>query len=237
MIIIRRPAKPVRGWFSQELDKYLEGKSASMANYKRKRTIRPSSISDCARKIVKLLLNQIQEEPVKAKQQRIFDNGNWVHKRYLKTYVPAIGNAAVIEVEENGQKIQKPFIEVSIEDKDLWIKGSPDAVVINRNDHLPYIFELKSIKQELFETLDAPSEEYLDQVHLYMYLTKIPRAIVFYENKNNQEILEFQIELDQKRLDSLIAKIRMIQDYVLKYEVEAKLPPKCRSKYCEGCRD
>jgi hypothetical protein len=237
MIIVKRPGRLKKGWFAQDLDAYLKTKSSAVSNYKRKHTIRPSEISGCTRKIVRMLLNQIQQKPVEPKQQRIFDNGNSVHRRYLKSYLPAIGNVAIVEIEENGALVQKPFIEVSIEDPELWLKGAPDAVVINKRDDLPYIFELKSIKQESFEILEAPSEEYLDQVHLYMYMTKIPRAIVFYENKNNQDIIDFYIELDQARLDGLLEKAKSIKEYVLNYETTKALPPRCRSKYCEGCND
>ena len=104
-----------------------------------------------------------------------------------------------------------------------------------RRQGLLHIFELKSIKQELFYELTEPSEEYLDQVHVYMYMTSIPRAIVFYENKNNQEIKEFAIELDQKRLDEVLTKIITIQAFVTEYDKSGLLPPKCKQKWCVGC--
>lgn len=227
--IIKRLPKVDKGWFSQDLDSYLNSKSAGSSNYARKRTIRPSEIGQCTRKIVRLILNQVKDTPVDAKQQRTFDMGNSVHKRYLTTYVPSIGCAVMLD--------GKPFIEHTIEDKALWLRGAPDAVIINKQDGLMYIFELKSIKQELFLELTTPSEEYLDQVHLYMYMTNIPRAIVFYENKNNQDITEFHIDLDKKRLENVLNKVKAIQDYVINYAATGKLPPKCKSKYCVGCKD
>jgi hypothetical protein len=227
--IIKRPPKIDKGWFSEELDSYLYSKSAASANYPRKRTIRPSEIGQCTRKIVLIILNKVKYEPVEPKQQRTFDMGNAVHKRYLTSYIPAIGCAVMID--------GKPFIEHMIEDKTLWLRGAPDAVIINKQDGLMYIFELKSIKQELFNELMTPSEEYLDQIHLYMHMTKISRAIVFYENKNNQDTLEFHINLDVKRLENVLNKVRTIQDYVINFATTGKLPPKCKSKYCEGCKE
>lgn len=235
--IIKRAPKTDKGWFSQALDSYLDSRSEASANYERKRTIRPSEIGQCTRKIVRLILNQVKEEPADPKQQRTFDMGNAVHKRYLKTYIPAIGCAVTKDVVENGVSVKKPFIELTIEDKELWLRGAPDAVIQNRKDGKLYIFELKSIKQELFEELTTPSEEYLDQVHLYMYMTGIPRAIVFYENKNNQDIMEFYLDLDKTRLNNVLAKIRTIQEYVTNFATTGKLPPKCKSKYCVGCKE
>jgi hypothetical protein len=218
-----------KGWFSHELDTYLESKSSANSNYERKRTIRPSEIGQCTRKIVRLILNQVKDSPAEPKQQRTFDMGNSVHKRYLKTYIPAMGCAVVIDHE--------PFIERTIENKELWLRGAPDAVILNRQDGLLYIFELKSIKQELFQELSTPSEDYLDQVHLYMFMTDIPRAIVFYENKNNQDIMEFHIPIDKVRLNNVLNKVKEIKEYVLNYETTKRLPQKCKSKYCAGCKE
>lgn len=227
--IIKRLPKLDKGWFSEELDSYLNARAAGSSSYARKRTIRPSEIGQCTRKIVRLILNQVKETPVEPKQQRTFDMGNAVHKRYLESYIPAIGCAVMVDGE--------PFIEHRIEDRDLWLRGAPDAVIINKQDGLPYIFELKSIKQELFLELSTPSEEYIDQVHLYMYMLKIPRSIVFYENKNNQDIMEFHIDMDEKRMANILRKIREIQDYVINFDATKKLPAKCKSKYCVGCKD
>lgn len=235
--IIRKPPKVEKGWFSQALDSYLNARSEASANYERRKTIRPSEIGQCTRKIVRLILNQVKEEPADPKQQRTFDMGNAVHKRYLKTYIPAIGCAIMKDVEENGVIVQKPFIELTIEDKALWLRGAPDAVILNKKDGKVYIFELKSIKQELYEELAVPSEDYLDQVHLYMYMTNIPRAIVFYENKNNQDIAEFHIDLDNARMTKVLTKVKTIQEYVTNFPATGKLPPKCKSKYCVGCRE
>lgn len=226
--IIKRFPKAEKGWFAEELDGYLKARALAQAKYPRKRTIRPSEIGQCIRKIVCLILNKVTYIPVEPKQQRTFDMGNAVHTRYLTQYIPAIGCAMTID----GQ-VQ---IEQKLENKELWLRGAPDAIVINKKDGLPYIFELKSIKQELFTELTAPSEDYLDQVHLYMFMTNIPRAIVFYENKNNQDILEFGIAFDQVRMNNILEKIKSIQDYVINYDTTGKLPVKCHSKYCEGCK-
>lgn len=223
-----------KGIIEAELDSYLDKK----ANYKkpRKWVIRPSEIGQCERKIVMSILNLV-EETFTPQQQRIFDNGNDVHKRYLKSYLPKIGCKPVnVKIKKNGVEETVDFSEVLIENKEFWIRGAPDAVIFNPADGHKYIFELKSIKQENYYNLEAPQEDHVDQVHLYMFLTNIDRSIVLYENKNTQSIKEFIVEFSQERLDAVLNKIRSIQNYVKNYETTKELPSPCNKSYCVACK-
>jgi len=223
------------GFFTRQINTYLQTKSNF--DYPRDRIIRPSEITECTRAIVCKLLGFSVREVITPRQQRIFDNGNYVHKRYLKSYIPHMGWAAKVEVDDNGKTKIKDFIEVTAYNEELWLKGTPDAVIINKEDGLPYIFELKSIKQELFFALEQPDWGYMAQVHLYMLLTGIPRAIVFYENKNDQDIKEFLVLQDPHIMELLLNKIKEIQTYVLNYEETKLLPPFCMDKYCMLCKN
>lgn len=225
----------VKGFIEEELDAFLAAKANSKKT--RKWVIRPSELGQCTRKIVMLILNLIQDK-VTPQQQRIFDNGNDVHKRYLKSYLPKIGCKPVkIRVRKNGVEEKVDFSEVLIENKELWIRGAPDAIILNPKDGHKYVFELKSIKQENFYDLEAPSEDHIAQVTLYMFLTDTKKAIILYENKNTQSIKEFVVEFSQKRLDDLIAKIRTIQKFVTNYESTKQLPDKCNVNYCIACNE
>jgi hypothetical protein len=212
------------GFFTRKLNNCL---IKSQYKFTRSHVIRPSEIGGCTRKIVSSILGIGSDELVTPQQQRIFDNGNYVHKRYLKSYIPRIG--CVAKVKDIDGKI-KEFIDFPIENKEYWLKGKPDAIIFNDENGLPYIFELKSIKQELFIGLQQPDPSYIAQVHIYMFLTNIPRAIVFYENKNTQDIKEFEILKDQNLLDSLLLKIKLIQKYVLEYSETNQLP-ECTCEY------
>jgi hypothetical protein len=223
------------GYFTRQVNEYLKKKSSFV--YPRSRVIRPSSIAECTRKIVCDILGLLPLEEITPKKQRIFDNGDAVHERYLKKYLPAIGCAArIVTTDKKGNTKLKDFIEVSLRDEDYWIKCRPDAVIINYEDGLPYILEIKSIKQESFDALQQPDEAYMQQVHLYMHVTKIPRAIVYYENKNTQEPKEFLIYQDNKLMEQLLQKIRTIQTYVIDYFDTKKLPAPCTTSYC-SCKE
>lgn len=217
------------GPFTRKLTEHL--KSKVRPAYARGKVIRPSDLTNCIRQVVADILGFPYDITTNPRQQRIFDNGNWVHKRYLEEYIPAIGNAAKILVQQRGQWVVSDFIEVKLEYEEYWLRGRPDAVIVNDEDGLPYVFELKSIKHEDFVALTQPSAGYIAQVHLYMFMIGIPRSIVFYESKNTQETKEFKIELDKELLNTILERIRTIQRFVLEYPTTKVLP------FCEGVRN
>jgi len=224
------------GFFTRHLNEYLLQKSGF--EMPRDRIIRPSEITECTRSIVLKLLGYGTPETITPRQQRIFDMGNYVHKRYLTSYIPHMGCAARVCITLPSGKVKtQDFIETTLQNKELWLKGTPDAVVISREDGLPYIFELKSIKQELFLKLEQPDWSYTAQVHCYMMLTGIPRSIVYYENKNDEDTKEFVILEDKYIHDTLITKIKEIQNYVLNYSTTQALPPLCNDKWCRCCKE
>ena len=218
------------GFFTRKLNTHL-----AKTKYRppRGQVIRPADIGSCPKGIVCDILGFTNTQVFTPQQQRIFDNGNFVHKRYLEYYMSKLGCVAHI-LDEHDTKVRiKDFIECGLENKEYWLRGKPDAVIINEEDGLPYIFELKSVKQENFNELIQPDASYTAQVYLYMFLTGIPRAIVFYENKNTQATKEFLILKDETKLETYLQKIRMIQKFVLEYPETKKLPAcECNGYQC-----
>jgi len=224
------------GFFTRALDKFLDHKARGSIR-KRKRTIRPSEIGYCLRNIVMSILNLLPEDVVEPRIQRIFDNGNSVHTRYLRGYLKFLDCRPLdVEVEKDGKMEWVECVEQRFEDKELWLKGSPDAIIHNPEDGLDYIFELKSIKQEQFNKLNGPLIEHIYQAYVYMHMTGIPRALILYENKNTQEIKEFIVTRDEKLMIEVLNKIKSVIKYVTEYETTRALPPKCHDRYCGACK-
>lgn len=214
------------GIFTRQLNSYLHEKANNF--FPRERIIRPSEIHQCTRKILYNILGIPTGDSITEGQQKIFDNGTYVHKRYLKSYLPKLGCASTID--------GKDFIEISLRNDFLWLKGSPDAVIFSRETGLPYVFELKSIRQESFWKLKAPQSAHIQQVHLYMLLTGIPRSIVFYENKNTQATKEFLVAQNDKLMASLLDKIALIQKYVAQYDLTKTVPSQdVNEDLCKHC--
>ena len=225
------------GWVTKLLEQHLDNTARAHANYRRKKTIRPSEMGECTRKIAYDILNFPADKVPEPKLQRIFGNGHKVHSRYLKDYLPKLGIPCKVWIKKRGTWKFVDFIEVMIEDKKLWIRGAPDAIIFNPETGTKYVFELKSMNQESFWRLTDPLIEHVYQVHLYMHLTGLRKSILLYENKNRQDIKEFEVDYDQGVMDYLIQKIKIIQKHVNEYEITHKLPEReydpddC--KYCK----
>lgn len=214
-----------KGFFSEQLDNYLK---AIQSPYPNTKVIRPSQIHECQRWIVGDILGVLPFEPKSPVQQRILQNGTYVHKRFLSSYLPRMGLASKILDVKTG-KLQD-FIEIKLEDSDFWLKGAPDAVIINPNNGRQYVMELKSISDSQFKILEAPKPEHLMQVNLYMYLTNLNDCDIVYEDKDTQGIKEFIIQKDPILLQSLLEKIRLIQRHV----VDKTFPP-CEYPEIKSC--
>jgi CRISPR/Cas system-associated exonuclease Cas4 (RecB family) len=205
----------------------------------------PSSCGRCSRAIVYQMSGYPKPE-MDARSLLILSNGTSFHER-----MEAIMGGAGIMIAP----------ELSISSKELNISGRSDAIIKNHLDHetnevivtltdpegkVVYegpesevlIVELKSINQRGFDWITKKQEhkeEHELQLQLYMYLTGIRQGILLYENKNKQELAEFPIKYDQKKVDFVVNKIKTVNKHV----EDGTLPPReyvktdfeCR--YCE----
>jgi hypothetical protein len=230
MILILNTGKvSFDGFFTDQLKEMLE----APREIHHTTVIRPSQILECKRWIVGDLLGFSEAEDLPANTHRVLDNGTYVHKRYLQKYIPKMGCA--VKIYDVKERRIKPFIEITLQDFDYWLKGSPDALILNKNDGLPYVFELKSMREFLFRSLIAPEPAHVAQLHLYMFLTNVPRGILFYEAKDSQDTKEFLVNKDDSLLVSLLSRIRDIQALVSQYHQVGKLPL-CEFPSARKCR-
>ena len=131
-----------------------------------------------------------------AKTQRIFENGNKVHERYMKIFVEMqILVAAEIDAVSN----------------DL-IHGRLDAIITDRKQN--YIVEIKSINMWSFNKLIKPIKNHNLQIQFYMYYTNISRGFVLYECKNTQAIKCYYVELDKKLVESYIKELEELKELI-----------------------
>lgn len=226
MEIIKHESGQFNGFFTEALDSFLE---SSQVHYNNTGVIRPSQIHECAKYLAADILNLIPFEPKSAVQQRVLDNGTYVHKRMLQKYLPKMGITSYILDLKKGEV--KPFIEVSLRDDALWLKGNPDAIIINSTDGLPYVFELKSMRTGEFQNLMFAKPEHVLQLHCYFYLSNISQGILFYENKDDQKTKEFVIQRDELIMSGILKKISNIQQ-----AVRNKILPECDFLDKKSCK-
>lgn len=222
------------GWVTGLVETHLRKVASSSANYKRKHTIRPSEMGGCTRAIVYDILNFPSDDIIEPKLKRIFDNGHAVHERYLEKYFPKLNIICKVWKTIHGKKKYVDFSEVTIRDEDLWLVGKPDAIIFHPVTGERYVFELKSINQESFWKLEEPESSHIYQAHIYMYMTNLTKAILFYEDKNKQNIKEFEVKFDRNIMYTIIQKIRVIQRYVNEYSMTNALPEREYDK--KGCK-
>lgn len=196
---------------------------AEARSQERRENIRfsPSQIGKSDRDIVLYMMGYIGT-PVDGRVITIMDNGTSFHNRIEDTF------------EDMGIMVAP---ELSLKDPDLRVSGRSDAIIWNYmrdedeedgeeitledvDGNIVYqgphnyilLVEFKSISENGFYKLPKtkPREDHEDQLQLYFYLTGIQKGLIYYENKNNQAVKEFVVERDEKRIKSIVNRIKRL---------------------------
>jgi len=112
---------------------------------------------------------------------RLFDHGDYVQMHILSTLF-SLGLVRASEIKIPPQEI---------------ISGRADAIVTLNNEL--YVVDFKSMNSMIFKGLEAPKEENVNQLQLYMHYFKIPKGILLYVSKDTLDLKEFVIEYDKAR--------------------------------------
>lgn len=154
-----------------------------------------SEIGKNKKEIYESIVNKKPFEP-NARVQRILENGNNVHARYTKLFAEmGILVAAEIDAVRN----------------DL-VHGRLDCLITDRKKN--YIVDIKSSSQWVFNKLNAPKYEHNLQVQFYMYYMNIPQGFVLYENKDNQSIKCYYVELEKEFVEKYIEKLKDLKENI-----------------------
>ncbi len=148
---------------------------------------------------------------------RIFDNGEQTHTRI----VSALFSLGVVQAAE----VKTPHGQL--------FSGRADVII--GLDGKPCVVEIKSISKYKFDKLTAPDQGHLKQLQLYLHYFKIPKGIVLYENKDNQELKEFLIDYDESLVKNILKEFEVLEKQIK----EDSIPPipsdieHWRCEYCE----
>lgn len=135
---------------------------------------------------------------------RVFDRGDMIHQKLM---------AVLFGI----PKIRVVASEIDIPSKALF-HGRADAI-ISINNKL-YVVDIKSSSDYKFQKLKEPEEAHRKQIQLYMHYFKIPQGILLYENKNTQELKEFEEKYDKELCEKIIKDFEL-----LKYQIENDILP------------
>ena len=215
----------------------------------------PSEFHECVRKIAYKFYEVEGKNKITPDLQRIFDNGHYMHERYVQ-YFRNIGiiygvwqcanplckeeygrdvNIGIVEPEMPCEKCgcEKYFYEeVNVRKDDFWFSGHIDCIFKLAGDL--GIVDFKSMNSRMFSQLREPLEKHIIQVTIYLWILDIHSGFLLYENKDTQKIKLYEIV----RNDELVEKIKnraMGLKGILEQRKLPKRPFKKDSKQCKSC--
>lgn len=159
-------------------------------------------------------------EEMEARILRMFEHGDYIHQLIMRSLVAARGVRVVTaEVDIGPQTI---------------ISGRADAILSDGKNL--YVLDIKSINSMIFRKLDQPKEENINQIQLYLHFFKIPKGILLYVSKDNQELKEFQVSYDRKRAETLLAELTNLKTKIDSDIIPDRTPGWPDDWQCQYCQ-
>ena len=150
---------------------------------------------------------------------RIFDHGDYIHKLIMKSLI-------------SSREIHIVASEVNIPPQEI-ISGRADAIVSDGKDL--YVLDIKSINSMGFRYMKEPKKENINQIQLYLHYFEIPKGILLYVNKDNQELKEFIVNYDKELSKSLLNKLNDVKNNIDNNIVPPRInsyPENGECRYC-----
>lgn len=151
---------------------------------------------------------------------RLFDHGDHIHQLIMKPLLSL-------------RDIHVVASEINIPPQEI-ISGRSDAIISDGKNL--YVLDIKSMNSMIFDRLDEPKEENINQLQLYLHYFKMPKGILLYVNKNSLNLKEFVVDYDKKRALSLIADLNETKNKIEADVVPDRLfdfPENWQCKYCQ----
>ena len=192
------------------IDEFYQSKKDS----KEKTAFYATDAGKCPRAIY-FALKKYPKKDYDAKILRIFEHGNHTHMRI----VGVLFSLGLINA-----------VEVDLPEKDL-IHGRADVIISIKGE--PYVVEIKSVNSFKFKK-GEPDSDHIKQLQLYLHFFKIKKGILLYENKDNQDLMEYVIEYDEKLALKLIDSFSHLKEKVENNTVP-EIPSDLEDWRCEYC--
>ncbi|MDO8559018.1 MAG: PD-(D/E)XK nuclease family protein [bacterium] len=173
----------------------------------------------CARSLFFKFKNAPRKE-MEASVLRLFDHGDHIHQLIMK---PLLG---IRDIHVVASEVNIPSQEI--------ISGRSDAIVSDGKNL--YVLDIKSMNSMIFDKLEAPKEENIDQLQLYLHYFKIPKGILLYVNKNTLTLKEFFVDYNQDRALSLLASLQETKNKIDAGVVPDRIsgyPADWQCRYCQ----
>ncbi|MCD6550157.1 PD-(D/E)XK nuclease family protein [bacterium] len=195
------------------IDKYYQDKR----DERDKKRFYVSDAGKCPRQIF-FKFKKAPHKEIEPRLLRIFDQGDYVHLRLMRDLF-SLGIVVASEIDIPPQ-----------ED----IGGRADAIIRINNEL--YLVDFKSINSNILQRMDAPKEDHVLQVQLYLHFFKLKKGILLYEGKDNSEIKEFPVEYDEEKVKKVLNDFKRLKINVERNLVPKRLPDYPKNWQCQYCQ-
>ncbi len=114
------------------------------------------------------------------------------------------------------------YEEIYLRDETLKVHGHPDGIIAFGSDRS--LLEIKTTNEHSYTSLSfsGPNRNYLRQCNIYMYLLKLDKTYLVYENRNDGDIREFVLKFDERFID----EVKEMSDAIQIGLKTGELPPR-----------
>jgi len=162
----------------------------------------------------------VPREVIEANVLRMFDHGDHIHQMIMKPLLSI-------------RDIHVVASEINIPPQEL-VSGRADAIISSGKEL--FVLDIKSMNSMIFKSLTEPKPENLDQIQLYLHYFKVPKGILLYVNKDNQQLKEFVIKYDKVRVNFLIKGLEDLKTKIEKDIVPDRIPVYPKDWQCRYCQ-
>jgi len=178
-----------------------------------------TDVGKCARQIFFKFKNAPRKE-MEANILRLFDHGDHIHKMIMKSLLST-------------RDIHVVASEINIPPQEI-ISGRADAIVSDGKKL--FVLDIKSMNSMIFRNLTEPKEDNIYQIQLYLHYFKIPKGILLYVNKDNQELKEFIVDYDPGLCRQLLDGLKTLKTKIDSDILPITLPDYPNGWQCNYCQ-
>jgi CRISPR/Cas system-associated exonuclease Cas4 (RecB family) len=158
-------------------------------------------------------------EEIEPRILMMFDHGDHIHQLIMK---PLFGV----------REIRVVAAEINIPPQEL-ITGRADAIVSDGKDL--YVLDIKSINGQIFNSLNEPKEEHINQIQLYLHFFKQKKGILLYVNKDTQDLKEFFVDYNSEIAKNLLKELQILKTKIEKNIIPSRLADWPENWQCQYC--
>lgn len=176
-----------------------------------------SQAGKCPRQIFFKFKNAPAEK-MDARILRIYEKGEYLHRNIVSILI-RLGIVVASEINIPSQEM---------------ISGRAD-VIVSLNGEL-YLVDIKSMNSMVFRNLTEPKEENVSQLQLYLHYFKIKKGILFYIDKDKQDIKEFIIDYNPTLAQSILDGFTSLKKKIENNIIPSRLPDYPDDWECKYCQ-